>query len=766
MARRSTGIETEDDDTVPILSMRVKVTAGGLCFLVCMVIVAGSGMPHLVSALQGIRGTRTLIVGEEPVVIGLGWLQHAEISPDGRLLATCSDTALQIWHLNGSLATSLPARDGIPWAGLGWSPHGTMIAVSDYLGRVIVLRGSDLSVVSELDYDHGRGYDLGGVDRIEVRPLKWSPNGSLLAFSYADNKAHIYDVATHGHVTSLYEKAPDGGIWPVHVKTIDWSPDGKRLLRNGHNSTLVQNVSTWEIIHRLDEREQTFWHNDAAVFSPDGTMIATLNRDWQNVGPTGYPEPYLNLYKTESGVLEASARLESNSACLAWSPDGKLVAVGTTKGSILLFRSNDVSIVSNISAHSSEVASLSWRGSYLASASQDQTVKLWNLDQSIKKPVRTFRGWGSGVKRVEWFPDGESVLTCHVGRHPVRVYMIDGHEELHIDDPDAYGSFLSATVSPDGKMIATSTGGPVSIWDSKFGALATRLDIEGSTLCKWNPAKPGILAVAKNQGVEIWDVSNPRAGPLVEVAKDQRIRCVEWSPQGDLLALGYPSRIEIWDPSRPVSMVSVETWTYVNSLAWSPNDLYIASLAVFEWELDRYNNPPPPECPMWTPYPAKLEVWYIHRGVNSVNLSPIDYTLLLRPIDGTQNSLAWAPNSSMLAVATGSPELLDEGYDPLRYGPVCGVSEPGMMILRVGHYTGVSPVANFTGPVRPVSSVSWSPDGSKVVAGGDDGTIRIWKVGPESIPGVIGSPVLCLVTIVIVAILINLRRSRHNAYGH
>ena len=35
----------------------------------------------------------------------------------------------------------------------------------------------------------------------------------------------------------------------------------------------------------------------------------------------------------------------------------------------------------------------------------------------------------------------------------------------------------------------------------------------------------------------------------------------------------------------------------------------------------------------------------------------------------------------------------------------------------------------LTGHTGPVLAVGWSPDGSRLVSGGDDGTVRVWEAG-------------------------------------
>jgi len=157
------------------------------------------------------------------------------------------------------------------------------------------------------------------------------------------------------------------------------------------------------------------------------------------------------------------------------------------------------------------------------------------------------------------------------------------------------------------------------------------------------------------------------------VAEGERVWAMTWSPQDDCPAVGLVSRVEIWDPRRLLFLVSAETWK--------------GTLCLASWHSSL------PGC------------------------------------------LAWAPNSTMLAAATGRQDHLTPVNTVLKTAlEDCDIlTEPGVMIWPLDPDGGLgSPVA-LSGPVRAVNSVSWSPDGSRIATGSDDGHIYVWHVGP-SIP--------------------------------
>ncbi len=654
-----------------------------------------------------------LALSEPEWTIGLGSLQSSMLDPAGALLATCSESALHLWHINGSLASTFYA-DGVPLAGFSWSPHGSMIALFDCLGRLKVLKVPELTALWSISHTYTLYTTAGPQEGVKPWPSDWSPDGSMIVLGWCDGRGYIFNLTDRAYWTSFGIEEPLEG-----VKAIDWSPDGQAIMISTRRGTSIHNLST--LTHNSD------LEGSLSAYSRDGLTLATIDGEW------------VRIYSS-TGLMTGSVRTHSPPDCLTWgdAEHAGCLAVGTRSGRILLIDAATAKIVGNASAMGSAptpVVSVSWRGSILASASsgssasQDQVVRLWMVDagRGSLEQMRVLRGWGGDVRTALWCPEGHDIAVAYGRGGPIRVFGADGDEKLRID-PGWSGDLKGAIISPDGRMIAALTErGEVTIWDSRFGVLATRLDVAPISCIAWHPERIGVVALGGENGVVVVDVSHPEADVLGRIDPKTSVGCVAWSGEGDLLAVGLASRVEVWDMSRPVLVASREAWRYPRCAAWSPDGSMLAYLSGFDESVDAGHGP---GCPAWDI--SKVVVWRVGaRNEASLELVLLGMDLVPRGGDvSVQWALSWAPNSSVLAASTGTSDF----YMPSSL-EICNLPAKPCVVVWAVQGGGLVRLPTLVGLARWGTSVSWSADGSMLAGGSSDGVVFIWRVGsPQPVP--------------------------------
>jgi len=157
---------------------------------------------------------------------------------------------------------------------------------------------------------------------------------------------------------------------------------------------------------------------------------------------------------------------------LAWSPDGKTLAVGGTNSSgkvLRLFDAQSGEPRGDLIGHTDGVLSIRFNaaGTQLLTSGYDNTARIWDL--ATLKELRALRGHSWWVWSAEWSPDERSVVTAgHDGKcivwdlasannnKPETLALFTGHT----------GPVYAASWSPDGQRIASAGYDQrVLVWD-------------------------------------------------------------------------------------------------------------------------------------------------------------------------------------------------------------------------------------------------------------------------------------------------------------
>jgi WD40 repeat protein len=179
----------------------------------------------------------------------------------------------------------------------------------------------------------------------------------------------------------------------LNVWCVRFSPDGQRLASASFDHTIrIWNAETGTPLRVLSGHTQAVVH---IAFSPDGESLAS-----------GGDDSTVRLWRVRDGALLATLTNGTNHVySVAFSPDGAwLASGGREKGNVLtlwkqlaghhliqrsptvrLWRVRDGALVSSIAEHWDDVVSVVFSpdGRWLATASEDNTVKLWILARTV-----------------------------------------------------------------------------------------------------------------------------------------------------------------------------------------------------------------------------------------------------------------------------------------------------------------------------------------------------------------------------------------------
>ena len=320
-------------------------------------------------------------------------------APDGKLLASAGGKTISLWDptTGNSVATLEDAVTRRPDHALfgetictlhcvAFSPDGKILAGGAGYERGAILlwdvatRKTKRAITS---FDKLPKYHTGVVPLPTegVISLAFSPDGRTLASGRGNlisGELKLWDVSTGKNTATLR-----GHGQPVH--SVAFSPDGKTLASGSSDMTVrLWDVATGKGIatfaHDTDDGDLTSDLIACLAYSPDGKMVAT----------TTWSGKLVRLWDVRAGknatVLKGH---KFNVSAVAFSPDGKVLASADSGGSggfradctIRLWDVATGKAAAVEKADDEGVLSLAFSpdGKTLASGSKDKTVKLWHV---------------------------------------------------------------------------------------------------------------------------------------------------------------------------------------------------------------------------------------------------------------------------------------------------------------------------------------------------------------------------------------------------
>ncbi len=422
----------------------------------------------------------------------------------------------------------------------------------------------------------------------------------------------------------------------------------------------------------------------------------------------------LNLTEAD---LTGAAFLEPLGAvlCVAFSPDGTLLAAGTTTGDLSVWQVQDGRCSRRYTEHTGWVTSIAWSpdGSLLVSGSADETIRVWSLRDTESCAV--WRGHTGWITSVAFHPNGllvasgsnDQTIRLWQEATGTTVQTLQGH----------HGPVNCVTFSPDGTLLASGSDDcTIRLWETSSRQLYTTLTTHKSRVncIAFSPDGTLLVSGSDDQSIGIWNTLRKQQERIF-VGHTKPIRAIAFSPDSTTIATSsYDQTVRLWDVREGKAMrIFSEHRDRLKSVAWSPDGKLLASSG----------------------YDQTIRLWDTEAGtcvrsiqgalnsVLSVAFSPIEATLVTAHEDSTIR--LWERHTQH---ATGLLSGHHNWVTSLAFHPHEHLLASGSedYTIRLWNLQSQHCIRTLRAHTHSVWAVAWSPNGQLLASGGEDDGIKLW----------------------------------------
>ncbi|KAK6353251.1 Cytosolic iron-sulfur protein assembly protein [Orbilia brochopaga] len=360
---------------------------------------------------------------------------------------------------------SFPAQPDRVWCAVP-HPHLPLVATAstDRVVRIYSLR--DFSLVSTIEGGHKRS----------IRSLAWKPNAkgeSVLATASFDSTTGIWHRAEHAH-----------DPYPIIGGDEENEPP---------HSDEREEEEEWRFAVVLDGHDSEV---KSVAWSPGGSFLATCSRDksvwiWEEMEGDNY--------ETVAVLQEHSQDVKM----VVWHPEEELLASASYDDTIRLYKEDvdDWVCCAVLTGHTSTVWAISFENagsqSRLASASDDQTVRIWHRQPKAQSASPAQQP--SIIKQTDDGSQDWQEQSCLPKAHSRTIYSIDWSKSTG----------LIATAGGDGRIVVYKE-------ENVAGDESTQGDSDGSRK-EWRvvaqiPSAHGVYEINSISWCPRWDKHGKKMG--------------------------------------------------------------------------------------------------------------------------------------------------------------------------------------------------------------------------------------------------------------
>jgi WD40 repeat protein len=305
----------------------------------------------------------------------------------------------------------------------------------------------------------------------------------------------------------------------------------------------------------------------ALAFASDAAFVATGHDD----GTIGYWDA-----PGHHPVFEKSLAYHKRPiSAIAVSPDGKWLAAASEDKNISLWNLSTGGYHGCLHGHTDRIPALAWHpsGKYLVSAGWDTSARVW--DAGTLQPIIILNSHALQVEAMAFSRDGRW-LACADSGQTIHIWDFDQKKTVHKLKIGA-GEIGTLAFSPDGKFLACNGDRIIHLWNPQTGKPYADVGPRAAAKTTVSIHRDGTRLLSNGGGsaVRIWNTTTRQ--PVTTLKADDPIQALAFSPDGKWIAGAFNHQIRLWDASGRF----ISDWDGpeepVTALAFSPDSTLLAT---------------------------------------------------------------------------------------------------------------------------------------------------------------------------------------------